>query len=240
MLGGEIVPVNPPPSARAPPALAFTVFPEHTITVIDFPVGDHPGEKVFTFFAVRDPPIPASSRNRDHIGGSHAGRGNILHWWMEAGLIGAPMHTGSYGGKPMLAAYLLFSLASGSSPIRLFHVHRQMASTPPPQARAPRSHPAIGAPNRDGDPRTAPAPARLGPWGISGLTLAAMAIGILGGGVWDPAISSSSCRASPSRAASSPDRAGGTDHPGRKSRLVEFLRGKTQTIAFKLDLGIWA
>ncbi len=113
---GEIVPVTPPPNIDVIYRHAQSVFPDHTVIRLEYPGPDAiQGDKVFTFFAEPDPfehglvpeigIVTAEATPRPQV--------YALTWWMEAILLGAPLHTGAFGGKPVYFAYLLLGLSSG-------------------------------------------------------------------------------------------------------------------------------
>ncbi len=187
-IAGAIVPTDPPPSADSARAAAQTVFPDHTITLIDYPGPETiQGEKVFTFFAALDPADPGLLPDIGIITAEETPRAQVypLHWWMEAILVGAPMHTGSYGGKPMLAAYLLFSLSSGFLSLSGYFMYIAKWRRHRRLKRERAGEAPIAAPEVAPGTRSLPTPGRLGPWSIAGLVLAAMAVGIFGEGIWD-------------------------------------------------------
>ena len=113
---GEIVPVSPPPNIDDVYALAQSVFPDHTVIRLEYPGPDAiQGDKVFTFFAEPDPVEHGLVPKIGIVTAEATPRSQVyeLTWWMEAILLGAPLHVGSFGGKPVLFAYLLLGIASG-------------------------------------------------------------------------------------------------------------------------------
>lgn len=187
-LAGTIVPTDPPPSADTARAAAQTVFPAHTVTVLDYPGPETiQGEKVFTFFAALDPASPGLLPEIGIITAEETPRAQVypLHWWMEAILIGAPMHTGSYGGRPMLAAYLLFSLSSGFLSLSGYFMYIAKWRRHRRLKRARKGESSAGEFSVASRGVTTTSAPRLGPWSLAGLVLTAMAVGIFGEGFWD-------------------------------------------------------
>lgn len=113
---GEIVPVSPLPDIDEVYALAQSVFPDHTVIRLEYPGPDAiQGDKVYTFFAEPDPVEHGLLPKIGIVTAEATPRSQVyeLTWWMEAILLGAPLHVGSFGGKPVLFAYLLLGISSG-------------------------------------------------------------------------------------------------------------------------------
>lgn len=113
---GTITPANPYPNIDTVHKAARSAFPGHAIIRLEYPGPDAiQGDKVFTFFAEPDPFEPGLVPEVGIVTAEATPRAQVyeLTWWMEAILLGAPLHTGEFGGKPVYAAYLLLSLASG-------------------------------------------------------------------------------------------------------------------------------
>ena len=113
---GVIVPATPYPNIDAVHAAAQAAFPGHAIIRLEYPGPDAiQGDKVFTFFAEPDPFEPGLVLEVGIVTAEATPRGQVyrLTWWMEAILLGAPLHTGEFGGRPAYVAYLFLSLSSG-------------------------------------------------------------------------------------------------------------------------------
>lgn len=178
---GQITAADPLPSIDSVYKAAQATFPDHTILRIEYPGPDAiQGDKVFTFFAERAPATPGLVPEIGIVTAEETPRAQAypLTWWMHAILLGAPIHTGSFGGKPVYVAYLLLSLSSGFLSVSgyLMYIVKWRRFRRLKRDRAVETAPALRR------PPTPQAPVHwLGPWHHAGMTILAMALGMMAG-----------------------------------------------------------
>jgi uncharacterized iron-regulated membrane protein len=177
---GKITPADPLPDIDTVYAAAQSTYPQHTILRIEYPGPDAlQGDKVFTFFAERTPATPGLVPDIGIVTAEHIPRAEVypLTWWMNAILLGAPIHTGSFGGRPVYVAYLILSLSSGFLSITgyLMYIIKWRRYRQLKRSRTANT----AAPSRRREPRPEQIPAWLGPWRHAGLTIAAVLLGML-------------------------------------------------------------